>query len=158
MRALIVYDSVFGNTEKVAQAMRDGLAEEGEITLRRVGEVQPQDLPGLDLLIAGSPTRKFSPTPAMTSWLKGLPQEQLDGVKVAGFDTRVNVDKVNSWVLSGFVKVFGYAAEPISARLQKKGGDLAVAPAGFFVGGTEGPLQEGELERAAEWARQAAAK
>ena len=48
---------------------------------------------------------------------------------------------------------FGYAAKPIADRLQKKGGDLAVPPEGFIVLGAEGPLKEGELERAAEWGR-----
>ena len=56
-----------------------------------------------------------------------------------------------------FVKLFGYAAEPIAARLEKKGGELAVPPEPFYVGGTEGPLLEGELERAEDWARQIAA-
>jgi hypothetical protein len=56
--------------------------------------------------------------------------------------------------LSNLVNVFGYAAKPISDRLEKKGGELAVPPEGFYVDGTEGPLTEGELERAADWARQ----
>ena len=46
-----------------------------------------------------------------------------------------------------FVKIFGYAAKPIADRLTKKGGNLAVPAEGFYVGGTEGPLLEGELER-----------
>jgi hypothetical protein len=56
--------------------------------------------------------------------------------------------------LSKLVNVFGYAAKPISDRLEKKGGELVVSPEGFYVDGTEGPLTEGELERAADWARQ----
>jgi hypothetical protein len=51
------------------------------------------------------------------------------------------------------VKLFGYAAAPIAKQLTKKGGELAVAPEGFFVAGTEGPLKEGEFTRAAEWAK-----
>ena len=53
--------------------------------------------------------------------------------------------------------IFGYAAKPIADRLEKKGGQLAVPPEGFYVTDTEGPLVEGELERAAEWARKIAA-
>ena len=53
-----------------------------------------------------------------------------------------------------FVRIFGYAAKPIADRLAKKGGDLAVPPEGFYVGDMEGPLLEGELERAADWAKQ----
>lgn len=54
------------------------------------------------------------------------------------------------------VGLFGYAAEPIAKRLKKAGGKEAAAPAGFIVTDTEGPLQDGELERAADWARQIA--
>ena len=58
----------------------------------------------------------------------------------------------------GFLKfmagLFGYAAEPIAKRLKKAGGDEAVTPAGFIVTDTEGPLKEGELERAAAWVKQ----
>ena len=150
MKALVVYDSVFGNTEKVAQAIGDAL---GAQTLR-VGDVKPEHLTGLDALIVGSPTRAFSATPAIKTWLKALPPHSLQGVKVAAFDTRMNVKEVNSRVLTVFAKVFGYAAEPMAARLVKKGGTQAMTPAGFVVKGSEGPLQDGELERAADWARQ----
>jgi hypothetical protein len=51
------------------------------------------------------------------------------------------------------VKLFGYAAKPIADRLQEKGGELVEPPEGFYVRGTEGPLLEGELSRAAEWAQ-----
>jgi hypothetical protein len=73
---------------------------------------------------------------------------------VAAFDTRVEVAKVNSAFLTFMVKLFGYAAEPIARGLKKKGGLLVGTPAGFFVLGKEGPLEEGELERAASWAKQ----
>ena len=51
------------------------------------------------------------------------------------------------------VNVFGYAAEPIGDKLEGKGGEPVISPEGFYVDGTEGPLTEGELERAADWAR-----
>ena len=51
-------------------------------------------------------------------------------------------------------RVFGYAAKPISEKLRRKGGELIVAPEGFFVKDVEGPLKEGELERAEAWARE----
>jgi hypothetical protein len=54
--------------------------------------------------------------------------------------------------------IFGYAAEPIAKALVKCGGLQAVPPAGFFVHGSEGPLWDGELERAKEWGKQAAGK
>jgi hypothetical protein len=59
-----------------------------------------------------------------------------------------------SSVLPFFVRMFGYAAKPISDKLEGKGGEVVMPPEGFYVEGVEGPLQEGELERAADWARQ----
>lgn len=88
------------------------------------------------------------------AFLKTLPSGSLKGVRVAAFDTRADVQEVNSRILTLFVKLFGYAAEPIAARLVKKGGTQALPPAGFFVNGKEGPLKDGELERAAAWAQQ----
>ena len=51
----------------------------------------------------------------------------------------------------------GYAAEPIAKGLKRKGGDQRLPPEGFYVADTEGPLKEGELERAAEWAQRVVA-
>ena len=104
------------------------------------------------LLVVGSPTRAFSPTPKTRRFVGSIPS--LQGVKVAAFDTRIALSDVDSRILPVFVRVFGYAAKPIADRLTKKGGDLVIAPEGFFVEGTEGPLKDGELERAADWARQ----
>jgi flavodoxin len=152
MKALVVYDSVFGNTEKVAYAIRDSLGSEVEAL--RVGDVKHEQVAGLDYLIVGSPTRAFNPTKAITTFLKRIPGDALKGVKVAAFDTRLDTEDVNSSVLKVFVKFFGYAAKPIGDRLKKKGGTLTVPPEGFYVEDTEGPLREGELERAATWAKQ----
>ncbi len=60
--------------------------------------------------------------------------------------------------LAKMVKIFGYAADPISDRLGKKGGVVVMPPEGFAVTGMEGPLTEGEIERAAAWAHQILAK
>lgn len=148
MKALVVYDSVFGNTEQVAQAMGEAL----QADVRRAGEVEAADLVGLDVLLVGSPTRAFQPTAATKQFLKRIPRNSLGGVRVAGFDTRADLEEVGSRVLTFFVGLFGYAAEPIARRLVRKGGLQVVSPAGFIVGGTEGPLREGELARAREWA------
>jgi flavodoxin len=152
MKAMVVYDSVFGNTEQVAQAMGRALGAPGDAEARRVTEVKPEELVGLDVLIVGSPTRKFRPTPTTTQLLKRIPARGLKGVKVAAFDTRFSIDDANSAILVFIVKLFGYAAKPIADRLEKKGGELALPPEGFIVEGTEGPLRDGELERAADWA------
>jgi flavodoxin len=157
MKAMVVYDSVFGNTEQVAQAMGRALGAPADDAARWVPEVKPEQLLGLDVLIVGSPTRKFQPTPATKQLLKSIPAQGLTGVKVAAFDTRFSVEDTDSAILAFVVRLFGYAAKPIADRLERKGGALALPPEGFIVEGTEGPLREGELERAAEWARRVAA-
>jgi len=154
MKTLVVYDSFFGNTEKIAQAMGDALKSQVEVQTLRVGEVKPDHLTGLSLLIVGSPTRAFSASPATKAWLKALAPNSLRGIKVAAFDTRADMKDVNSRTLTAFVKLFGYAAEPIAASLTKRGGTLVVPAAGFFIEDKEGPLKAGELERATAWAQQ----
>jgi flavodoxin I len=155
MKAMVVHDSVFGNTEKVAQAIGQALGSPEDVKVVQVSDAKPEQLVGLTLLIVGSPTRQFSPTGATIGFLKSIPKHGLKGVKVAAFDTRFTesaIEKVR--ILAFFVKIFGYAAKPIADRLQKKGGEMVVPPEGFYVGDTEGPLLEGELERAADWAKQ----
>ena len=154
MKALVVYDSMFGNTEQVAQEIGQALLSEGhEVQTLRVTEASSQQATEVDVLLVGSPTRAFRPTPAITQFLKEIPDNGLQGIKVGAFDTRVSLEEVNSKVLTFFVKLFGYAAEPMAKRLQQKGGAQALSPEGFIVTGKEGPLREGELERAAGWAK-----
>ena len=64
MKVTVLYDSVFGNTEQVAQAIGAALTSQADVDVLRVGDVQPGFWTGLDALIVGSPTRAFSPTPA----------------------------------------------------------------------------------------------
>lgn len=154
MKALIIYDSFFGHTEQIAQAMGNALGPTGDVEVLRVGDVKPEQLTGLKLLIVGSPTRGFRPTPAISNLLKSVPKNGLKGVQVAAFDTRISLSDVDSRILPVLIKAFGYAAKPIADRLKKKGGDLIMPPEGFFVEDSEGPLKEGELQRAADWAKQ----
>jgi flavodoxin len=157
VNAMVVYDSMYGNTGKVAETIASALGSPEDVQLRKVDEARAEQLAGVTLLIVGSPTQKFSPTGATTRLLKSIPNNGLQGVKVAAFDTRFTESEIGSnRILAFFVSIFGYAAEPIAERLKKKGGDLVVPPEGFYVGGTEGPLLEGELERATAWAQEIA--
>lgn len=154
MKALVIYDSVFGNTGKIAHAIGEGLVPQEDVAVVRAGNLAPEQLEGLTLLIVGSPTRKFRPTGAILRLLKSISRNGLSGVTVAAFDTRIHASEIEKIrVLALLVKWFGYAAKPIADRLEKLGGRLATAPEGFYVGGTEGPLLESELERAKDWAR-----
>ena len=154
MKVLVIYDSVFGNTEKVAQAIGNALRSQENVEILHVSDVKPEQLTALNLLIVGSPTRGFRPTGAIKHFLKSIPADGLKGVKVAAFDTRMSMEDVNSRILHFLVNIFGYAAKPIAEKLRKKAGELVIAPEGFIVKGTKGPLKEGELERAAAWAKQ----
>jgi len=150
MTALIIYDSIFGNTEKVAQAMAAALPALAVL----VSQVTTDRLRGVDLLIVGSPTRSFRPTPATSKLLKSLSKDQLAGVQVAAFDTRIWLPTIDSAALRFLVDKGGYAANTMAQALKKKGGTLAAPPEGFLVTGEQGPLKDGELERAAAWTRQ----
>lgn len=158
MKAMVVYDSAYGNTKAIAEAIAGALGPPDDVALRHVGDVRPEDLSGVDLLVVGSPTQRFTATPPVTNLLKSLAPGALRGVKVAAFDTRFPQEKINEIrILGFFVSLFGYAAKPIANRLQKKGGELVAPPEPFYVSDTEGPLLDGELERAADWGHTIAA-
>lgn len=154
MKTIILYDSQFGNTERIAQSIAQGMRIKSEPGIFRVGDFKLETLTGVDLLVVGSPTQGFRPTKAIKGFLEKIPENGLKGVKVAAFDTRIAPEDIDSKVGRFFVGHFGYAANPIAEKLKKKGGNLIVAPQGFFVKATEGPLKEGEVERAEAWGKQ----
>ena len=162
MKALILYDSVYGNTEKIALAIGNALGSQDDVHVVKVSDAKPDQFAGLDLLIVGAPTQRFRTTAVMSDFLKTIPANRIKDVKVSAFDTRLSLDEINKTpILAFFVRMFGvnaYAARPIANRLKKKGGKVVGSPEGFFVAGMEGPLVEGELERAVNWARQLTAK
>jgi len=139
VEALVVYDSQYGNTERIAQAIGEAIGSQ----VVRVGDVSPAELKEFDLLIVGSPTHGGWYTPGVKGLLEALPL--LEGFKVAAFDTRT----VSIW---NRLLPFGYAAPRIARKLEGNGGNLLAPPEGFVVLGIEGPLKDGELERAAGWA------
>ena len=153
MKCLVVYDSQHGNTQKIAQAMADQLAQTDTAYAIHVDEVQLGDMRGINLLVVGSPTQMLSATKPVKSWLNILPGDYLKGVRAAAFDTRFTQEKIaENKILSLFVKIFGYGAQPIAKRLVQKGAELITEPEGFYVSDIEGPLLPDELERAVAWA------
>jgi flavodoxin len=144
MNTFIVYDSQFGNTERVAQAIADTLRAFGQASAVRVDPAHPVSFQGVDLLILGCPTQGMRPTPAMQSLLGNVSSQRLSGLAVACFDTRFR----------GFL--WKSSAAPRMARqLRTLGVEPLVPPESFFVQAMkkEGPLLAGEVERAATWAR-----
>jgi flavodoxin len=151
MKAFVIYDSMYGNTEKIAQAVGQGLT--GEIKVVRVGEINPTDLKICDLLILGSPVHGGRATPALDAFIKQLPANSLEGVSIAAFDTRFEYEDQGVG-LRILMSVIRFAAPRIAKEMVKKGGILIAEPEGFIVENKEGPLKQGELERATRWAAQ----
>jgi flavodoxin len=152
MKALVIYDSQFGNTEKIAQAIRDKLETEVRTALVRAADIAPDYVVSADLLVVGSPTQRFHATELVANLLKG---RTLSNTRAAAFDTRLDMATVDSRVLRFAAKVAGdsaFAGPRIASALEEAGATLVVEPEGFIVEDTEGPLKAGELERAAEWA------
>jgi flavodoxin I len=143
MKTLVVYDSVYGNTGEIAKAI--GKAVAGDVQVSRASQVSPSQLKTFDLAFVGAPTHGGRPTEPMQDLLQQLQAPDLEGVSVAAFDTRLT---------ARWVRIFGYAAGRIASKLEEMGATVIGSPEGFFVKGTKGPLKEGELERAAGWARE----
>jgi flavodoxin len=142
MNTLVIYDSQFGNTEQIAQTIAQTMGEYGFARALRVEQAKPADLEGVKLLILGSPTQGWHATGTMRSFLASAPAGCLERTAVACFDTRF--DKP-SWLT-------GSAARNIANLLKRAGGSLLVPPESFFVEKSEGPLADGEIERAKSWA------
>ena len=142
MKVLVVYDSAYGNTEKIAKAVAATL--KGDIKVLRAAEGNPAEFGSFDMLVIGSPTYGGRPMPSVAKFMNKIPESTIKGKNVAAFDTRIAVV---------MAKMFGFAADKIAKNLKGKGANLVVPAKGFFVTGKEGPLRNGELERAAGWAK-----
>ena len=157
LHALVVYDSVYGNTEWVAHAIADGLKQHYTVRLVRATTVDLADLKEVDLLVVGAPTQRHQASPAMQKFLDGIPRRSLRGVSAVAFDTRYRMALFFS----------GSAAIEISRRLKHAGAAMVDEPQSFFMepdrlGGNgrkhdKELLASGELERAQSWAASLAA-
>ena len=127
------------------------LEHDCNVRLATVQEAINLELNGIDLLIVGSPTRGFRPTPQMSEYLEGL--DRVHGATTAAvFDTRIDLETVHPAALKWVVEAEGYAADRMDQMLQHRAFLRKGGLAGFLVTGTEGPLKAGEIERALEWA------
>jgi hypothetical protein len=160
MKAIVVYESHWGNTAAIAGAIAEGIGADARALT--TDEAVPSALAGVDLLVAGAPVMMFSlpsegardrvaldrkgppgdaSNEVLRTWLDGLPSAH--GVKAAAFDTRLR------WTPRG---AFG----TIESKLREAGYDVVTTGKGFVVEGTYGPLREGELERARSWGHELA--
>ena len=167
MKALVMFESMFGNSERVAWAVAEGIGESAEVYVHDVRTSVAGEVPGdVDLLVAGGPTHAFSMSRpgtredairqgavqgqvsrGMREWLEGLPTD-LGGLPCATFDTRV----------SRVRRLPGSAARSAARVLRRHHGLLIAPPESFFVNDVAGPLAQDELERAHAWGRAVADK
>lgn len=160
MRAVVVHESLFGNTAAVAEAIASGLRGLYEVTVLRARDASPEMLSAADLVVVGAPTHGHG-LPTMSSRSNAAQRQQLapevaaPGVRellevlsvsgghlAAAFDTRLG------WPLF----LSGAASKGIAKRLRTAGFTLVAPPESFIVAGAQGPMRDGELQRAAEWA------
>lgn len=143
MNALIVYFSKFGNTQKIAEAIAERLRSEGSVRVMRMDQLTTSDFNEIGLVVMGSPTHRMNLPEAVRPVFETLPRRILRGTPVAAFDT--------SYKMSGWLARFT-AAPRLARKLRKLGGKRIVPPETFHVVEKEGPLYEGEIERAKAWA------
>jgi flavodoxin I len=150
MKVLIIYDSVYGYTEKIALAIAGAMTSPDEARAVRPGGINAADFASYDIIIAGSPTQGGRPIRPVLDFISKLPDNALANKPVTAFDTRMSAKQQNA-ALRLLMKTIGYAAGRLGDALASKGGKLILPPEGFIVEGREGPLREGEIERAAAW-------
>ena len=151
MRMMVVYDSVYGNTEKIAMSISQAAAEKIEVKTVRVSDADVDQLGDGDILVIGSPTHNGRPTEGIIAFIDNMFSDALHSKFVTAFDTRYASSEKTAGVRF-FMMAAGYAAQKIARKLVKKGGNLVVRAEGFIVEGREGPLRTGEVERARLWA------
>lgn len=164
-KALVVYESMFGNTAQVAHAIAEGLRTGMAVKLTDTDHAPSQPGDDVALLIVGGPTHAFSmtrrrtreeafglgapnqPLSGIREWLGRLARSDRGDLRVAVFDTR-----------SGRVRHLpGSAAKAAAHALARRGYGVPHARASFYVLDIPGPLDTGELERARAWGEQLAA-
>ena len=159
MKAIVVYESYWGNAAAVARAIAEGLGE-GTRALA-TDEATAEALAGIDLIVAGSPIIAFhlpsdrtrsdmaarpdkkAPKPpdlshpSLRSWLEARPPAER-GASCAAFET-------------GFKLSPGGAAAKILKILEGHGYRAIAKRERFLVETSYGPMKDGELDRAKAW-------
>ena len=141
---IVIYDSLYGNTETIAHAIAEAMPD--EVKAKRVDEADPTELASADLLIIGSPTHGALPTEEVQTLVDQIGPPASGDARAATFDTRLAWRFLERWG--------GFAAPKIAVLLKENGWTIAGEPGGFFVRGLKkGPLKKGEVARAAAWAK-----
>lgn len=152
MNILIIFDSLHGNTEKIARAIAKGFRKSDTTKIIHVDSMTLSDFKKVHLLIVGSPTHGGRPKPALLAFLNSIPDNALKGMYCATFDTRF-LERKQALPLRLLMKAIGYAAPKIGEALAHKGCKNLLQPEGFIVKDKTGPLEKGELARATRWSQ-----
>ena len=142
MNALVVYWSKFGNTEQIARAIASALPA-GSVRVISMDQLTAAELAGPDLVVMGCPTHRMNLPEAVRPLFETLPKRILRDKAVAAYDTSYKMSPVLARLS---------AAKKLSRKLRKLRGRQVVPPETFYVVDREGPLYDGELERARDWA------
>ena len=143
MHVLILCDSKFGNTKRLAESMVAALGDTHEVTLRSADEgLGP--VAGVDVLVVGGPTHAHGASQPLKRALAALPEGSLTAARAATFDTRFRMARI----------LTGSAAASASKTLKRAGAEIVASPESFFVSRDDPPtLDPGELDRAGAWVR-----
>ena len=154
--AWVVYDSVHGNTREIAEAIAKGLESAGPVRVIAADDADPDELRDARWVVLGCPTHAFSLSPGMKTLVGRLSRGSLDAVPFAAFDTRFAMSDMPSPVLKVIVPIVGkraWAATHLARAAARAGAKQVAQPEGFHVRATEGPLADGEVQRATAWGR-----
>jgi flavodoxin len=165
MKALVVYESMFGNTEQIARAVAAGLGESVDAQLVEVTDAPTEPDSEVALIVAGGPTHAFSMSRESTradaiskgapegeqefglrEWMAALPSGQ-HTEKMATFDTKIKSMR----------HLPGSAAKSATKAARRHGYESVARAESFYVDDVDGPLLDGEIDRARAWGRQLAA-
>lgn len=143
MNFLVVYFSKFGNTQKLAEVIADRLSSKGEVRTISSENLTAEILKEANLVVMGTPTHNMNLPKSVKPVFEQLPKRILPGTPVAAFDTSYKM----SWLLNQFT-----ASKRLIKKLRKLGGKPLLPPEIFLVKDREGPLYQGEIEHAQDWA------
>lgn len=150
MKGIVVYDTSYGNTKKIAETITETLKESGiEVDLFHAKNVKKLNAKDYNILIVGSPTRFGTMSFAIRGFIGKVKSEEWMNKPFAAFDTE-NPENIE--------KKQGSAAEKIATKLTEKKMNQLLPVLKAQVLGAKGPLVEGEIERTKEYARNLAAK
>jgi len=143
VKGIVVYDTSYGNTKKIAQTIAETLKESGiEVDLFDVKDVKKLSARDYGFLVLGSPTRFGTMSFAMRGFLGKVKSEEWMSKPFTAFDTE-NPENIE--------KKEGSAAEKIAEKLKDKRMNQLLPVLKAVVEGQKGPLKEGEIQRTKDY-------